>query len=49
MNAMEDVVQHDCWKLFFRSRSEEEEPLRADRWYYKGVDGERDKPEQSGL
>ena len=28
--------------------SEAEEPLRADRWYYKKMDGERDEPEQSG-
>ena len=32
-----------------RKRSEKEEPLRADRWYYKGMDEERDYPEQSGL
>ena len=32
-----------------RKRSEKEDPLRADRWYYKGMDEERDDPEQSGL
>ena len=31
-----------------RKKSEEQEPLRADRWYYKNMDGERDNPEQSG-
>ena len=29
-------------------QSEEQEPLRADRWYYKNMDGERDNPEPSG-
>jgi hypothetical protein len=29
--------------------TEEEEELRADRWYYKNMDGSRDNPEQSGL
>ena len=28
--------------------SEEQKTLRADRWYYKNMDGERDNPEQSG-
>ena len=33
--------EQDHWKKR-KKRSEEEEPLRADRWYYKGMDGERD-------
>jgi hypothetical protein len=28
---------------------ENEEPLRADQWYYKRVDKNRDDPEQSGF
>ena len=59
-NDMEDVwvwctlaVQdpeyvQDHW-MKKRKRSEKEDPLRADRWYYKGMDEERDDPEQSGL
>ena len=31
-----------------RKQSEEQELLRADQWYYKNMDGERDNPEQSG-
>ena len=31
-----------------RKKSEEQEPLRADRWYYKNMDCDRDNPEQSG-
>jgi hypothetical protein len=31
-----------------KKESEEEEILRADRWYYKNMDRERDNPEQSG-
>ena len=31
-----------------RNRSEQEEALRADRWYYKNMDEEQDKPEPSG-
>ena len=30
-------------------QSEPEEALRADRWYKKNTDEERDNPEQSGL
>ncbi len=29
--------------------NEIEEPLRADRWYYKKMDKNRDNPEQSGF
>ncbi len=31
------------------TRNEIEEPLRADRWYYKKMDKSRDDPEQSGF
>jgi hypothetical protein len=31
-----------------RKQSEEQKPLRVDRWYYKNMDGEGDNPEQSG-
>ena len=39
--------EHDNW-MKKRKQAEEQEPLRADRWYYKNMDGERDNPEQSG-
>ena len=39
--------EHDKW-MKKRKQSEEQEPLRADRWYYKNMDVERDNPEQSG-
>ena len=39
--------ENDNW-MKKRKQAEEQEPLRADRWYYKNMDGERDNPEQSG-
>ena len=32
-----------------RKLTEDAEELRADRWYYKNMDQQRDNPEQSGL
>ncbi len=32
-----------------RKPTDEEEELRADRWYYKNLDKFRDNPERSGL
>ena len=39
--------EKDHW-MKKRKQSEEQEPLRADRWYYKNMDCQRDNPEQSG-
>ena len=39
--------EQDNW-MERKKESEEEEILRADRWYYKNMDRERDNPEQSG-
>ena len=39
--------EKDHW-MKKRKKSEEQEPLRADRWYYKNMDCQRDNPEQSG-
>ncbi len=36
--------QHDLWMI--SKETEEEEELRADRWYYKKMDKMRDNPEQ---
>jgi hypothetical protein len=40
--------EHDNW-MKRKKPSENEEPFRVDRWYYKNMDDERDNPEQSGL
>ncbi len=40
--------ERDNWKKRTK-QSEPEEALRADRWYKKNTDEERDNPEQSGL
>ena len=39
--------ENDLW-MKKRKQAEEQEPLRADRWYYTNMDGERDNPEPSG-
>ncbi len=40
--------EKDHWMKRVTTR-EIEEPLRADRWYYKKMDKNRDDPEQSGF
>ncbi len=50
MARIDDQVpgcEQDDW-MRTKKRSEAKEPLRADRWYYKNMDGERNDPEQSG-
>ena len=37
--------EHDAWT----TSSESAHLLRADRWYYKNMDQERDDPDKSGL
>ena len=39
--------EQDHWKKK-RKITEVEEPLRADRWFYKNMEKNRDEPEQSG-
>ncbi len=39
--------EQDDW-MKTKKRWEAEEQLRADRWYYQNMDGERADPEQSG-
>ena len=36
--------EHDTWKM----SEESQQLLRADRWFYKGMDRLRDHPEKSG-
>ncbi len=40
--------EHDRW-MKSKKPTEDSAELRADRWYYKNMDGLRDNPEQSGM
>ncbi len=40
-------LEKDHWKKK-RKITEVEEPLRADRWFFKNMEKKRDEPEQSG-
>ena len=40
--------ERDHW-MKRATTNEIDEPLRADRWYYKKMDKNRDDPEQSGF
>ncbi len=41
--------ESDHWMKRRKNHQDIEEPLRADRWFYKKMDENRDDPEQSGF
>ncbi len=48
IDAGDPGYEHDLWMKRTKP-TEDEQELRADRWYYKKMDKLRDNPEQSGM